>query len=81
MDHRHKQSLQYLSSLGKGENYPGKGKDTISTTEYKKKLKHQLEIWRRLQQLGLFAAATESRKKAHVLLLIYKRHLREHLAS
>ena len=46
----------------------------MTKTEYKLKLKHQLEIGRRLQQLGLFAAATESRAKSHVLLQIYKRH-------
>ena len=48
----------------------------MSKTECKIKLKHQLEIGRRLQQVGLFAAATESRTKAHILLQIYKRHFR-----
>ena len=42
--------------------------------ECKMKLKHQLEIGRRLHRLGLFAAATESRIKARILLQIYKRH-------
>jgi hypothetical protein len=45
--------------------------------ECKMKLKHQFEIGRRLQQQGLFAAATESRTKAYILLQIYKRHFRE----
>jgi hypothetical protein len=45
------------------------------------KLKHQLEIGRRLQQLGLFAAATESRTKAQILLHIYKRHFREQVVN
>jgi len=49
--------------------------------ECKMKLKHQLEIGRRLQQLGLFASATESRTKAYVLLQIYKRHFREQVAN
>ena len=49
----------------------------MSKAECKMKLKHQLEIGRRLQQLGLFAAATESRTKARVLLHIYKRHFRK----
>lgn len=46
-------------------------------TECKIKLKHQLEIGRKLQQLGLFAAAAESRTKARILLQIYKRHFRK----
>ena len=46
----------------------------MSKSECKMKLKHQLEIGRRLQQLGLFAAAAESRIKSRVLLQIYKRH-------
>ena len=49
----------------------------MSKTECKAKLKHQLEIGRRLQQLGLYAAATKSRTRANVLLQIYKRHFRE----
>ena len=52
-------------------------KDPMLKAECKMKLKHQLEIGRRLQQLGLFAAATESRTKSHILLQIYKRHFRE----
>jgi hypothetical protein len=53
----------------------------MSKTECKIKLKHQLEIGRRLQQLGLFAAATESRTKAYVLLQIYNRHFREQVVN
>ena len=53
----------------------------MSKTECKMKLKHQLEIGRRLQQLGLYAAATESRTKAHILLQIYKRHFLEEVAN
>jgi hypothetical protein len=53
----------------------------MSKTECKMKLKHQLEIGRRLHQLGLFAAATESRTKARVLLQIYKRHFREQVVK
>ena len=53
----------------------------MSKTECKMKLKHQLEIGRRLQQLGLFAAATESRTRAQVLLQIYKRHFREEVVN
>ena len=49
----------------------------MSKTECKMKLKYQLETGRRLQQLGLFAAAAESRTKAYVLLQIYKRNFRE----
>ena len=52
--------------------------DTMTKAEYKIKLRHQLEIGRRLHQLGLFEAATESRTKARILLQIYKRHFREH---
>ena len=50
-------------------------------TECKMKLKHQLEIVRRLQQLGLFASAAESRTKAYILLQIYKRHFREQVVN
>ena len=53
----------------------------MSKTECKMKLKHQLEIGRRLQYVGLFAAAAESRTKARVLLQIYKRHLREQVVN
>ena len=42
--------------------------------EYKTKLKHQFEIGRRLQQVGLFEAAAESRTKARIPLHSYKRH-------
>lgn len=49
----------------------------MSKTECKEKLKHQLEIGRRLHQLGLYAAATESRTRANILLQSYKRHFRE----
>ena len=81
MDRSRTPSQQYQASTGKGEIVPEKSKDTMSKTACREKLKHQLEIWHRLQQLGLYAAATESRKKAHVLLQIYKRHFREQLAS
>jgi hypothetical protein len=81
MDRSRTQSPPYLLSPGKGENYPGRRKDIKSRTGYRKKLKHQLEIWHRLQQLGLFAAAAESRNKAYVLLQSYKRHSREQLLS
>jgi hypothetical protein len=50
-------------------------------SECKIKLKHQLEIGRRLQQLGLYAAATESRNRARVLLQIYKRHFRKQVVN
>ena len=53
----------------------------MSKTDCKMKLKHQLEITRRLQQLGLFAAATESRTNAHVQLQIYKHHFREQVVN
>ena len=46
----------------------------MTKTECKVKLKHQLEIGRQLQELGLFASAAESRTKSRVLLQIYKRH-------
>ena len=49
----------------------------MTKEECKRKLKHQLEIGHRLQQVGLVAAATESRKKALVLLQSYKRHFQE----
>ena len=47
----------------------------MNKTEYRSKLKHQLEIGRRLEQVGLYTAATESRKKAQVLFQIYRRQL------
>jgi hypothetical protein len=40
------------------------------------KLKQQLELGRRLKEAGLFAAATESRNRAQILLQAYKRHFR-----
>ena len=46
----------------------------MNKSECKSKLKHQLEIERRLQHVGLFTAAIESHKKALVLLQIYRRH-------
>jgi hypothetical protein len=48
----------------------------MNKTECKTRLKHQREIERRLQQVGLFTAAIESHKKAIVLLQIYRRHFR-----
>jgi len=53
----------------------------MSKTECKMKLKHQFEIGRRLHRLGLFAAATESRTKARILLQIYKRHFRQEVVN
>jgi len=46
----------------------------MTKVECKTKLKHQIEIGRRLEKVGLYGAATESRNKAQILLLIYKRH-------
>jgi len=46
----------------------------MTKTECKVKLKHQLEIGHRLQELGMLAAAAESRTKSRILLQIYKRH-------
>jgi hypothetical protein len=46
----------------------------MTKTECRTRLKHQLEIERRLQKVGMFTAAAESRKKALVLLQIYRRH-------
>jgi len=45
--------------------------------ECKMKLKHQLKIGRRLQEVGLYTAATASRNKAQTLLNTYKRHFLE----
>ena len=53
----------------------------MSKTECKKKLKYQLKTGRRLQKLGLYAAAAESRTKAYILLQIYKRHFREQVVN
>jgi hypothetical protein len=69
------------ASSGERKIYPGRREDTMSKTECKMKLKHQLEIGRRLQQLGLFAAAAESRTRAYVLLQIYKRHFRQEVVN
>ena len=49
----------------------------MNKSECRTKLKHQLEIEHRLQQVGLFTAAIESHQKALVLLQIYKRHFLE----
>jgi hypothetical protein len=49
----------------------------MSKTECKTRLKHQLEIEHRLQQVGLFSAAIESHKKALNLLQIYRRQFRQ----
>jgi hypothetical protein len=49
----------------------------MNKTEYRSKLKHQLEIGRRLEQVGLYTAAAESRRKAQVLCQMYRRHYRE----
>jgi hypothetical protein len=49
----------------------------MNRSECRTKLKHQLEIEDRLQQVGLFTAAIESHKKALVILQIYRRHSRE----
>ena len=53
----------------------------MQQSECKIKLKHQLEIGRRLQQLGLYAAATESRNRSRVLLQSYKRHFRKQVVN
>jgi hypothetical protein len=49
----------------------------MTKEECKTKLKHQLKIGRRLQEVGLYMAATVSRKKAQILLHAYKRHFLE----
>jgi len=46
----------------------------MTKVECKLKMKHQLEIGRRLKKAGLYEAATEYRMKAQILLLAYKRH-------
>ena len=53
----------------------------MTKAECKMKLKHQLEIGRRLQEAGLFAAAAESRNKAQVLLQVYKHHSGEQMVN
>ena len=54
-----------------------KRKHAMTKEECKMKLKHELEISRRLQEVGLYRAATESRNKAQILLQAYKRHFLE----
>jgi hypothetical protein len=49
----------------------------MTKAECKMKLIHQLEIGRRLEEVGLYTAAIESRNKAQILLQAYKRHFRE----
>jgi hypothetical protein len=49
----------------------------MTKEECKTKVKHQLKIRRRLQEVGLYTAATESRNKAQILLQAYKRHFLE----
>ena len=49
----------------------------MTKEECKMKLKHQLKIGRRLQEVGLYTAATASRNKAQTLLHTYKRHFME----
>jgi hypothetical protein len=52
---------------------PDKRDAIMNKAEYRTKLKHQLEIGRRLEHVGLYTAATESRKKAQVLFHIFRR--------
>jgi len=49
----------------------------MTKEECKTKLKHQLRIGRRLQEVGMYTAAVASRNKAQILLHAYKRHFRE----
>ena len=49
----------------------------MTKEECKIKLKHQFKIGRRLQEVGLYAAATASRNKARTLLHTYKRYFME----
>jgi hypothetical protein len=49
----------------------------MTKTECRTKLRHQLEIGRRLQQVGMYTAAAESRRKAVVLYHGYRRHCLE----
>jgi hypothetical protein len=49
----------------------------MTKEECKAKLKHQLKIGRRLQEAGMYTAATASRTKAQILLHAYKRHFLE----
>jgi len=53
----------------------------MSKAECKMKLKYQLEAGRRLQRLGLFAAAAESRSKAYLLLQLYKRNFHDQVVN
>jgi hypothetical protein len=49
----------------------------MTKAECKMRLKHQLDIGRRLKKVGLYAAAVEARNKAQILLQTYKRHFLE----
>jgi len=49
----------------------------MTKEECKKKLKRQLKMGHRLQEVGMHAAATASRIKAQILLQSYKRHFME----
>jgi hypothetical protein len=49
----------------------------MTKEECKTELKHQLKMGRRLQEAGLYLAATVSRNKAQILLHAYKRHFME----
>jgi hypothetical protein len=53
----------------------------MTKSECKMKLKRQIEIGHRLEQVGLYTAAMESRNKALVLLHSYRRHFREKSTS
>ncbi len=46
----------------------------MTKVECKRRLKHQLEIGRRLRKAGLYVAAADSRNRAQILLLAYKHH-------
>jgi hypothetical protein len=49
----------------------------MTKEECKTELKHHLKMVRRLQEAGLYTAATASRNKAQILLHAYKRHYQE----
>jgi hypothetical protein len=49
----------------------------MTKSECKTQIKQQLCISRKLKQVGLYTAATESRHKAQILLHAYKRHFLE----
>jgi hypothetical protein len=49
--------------------------DAMTKDECKTELKHQIKISRRLKEVGMYTAATASRKKAQILLHAYKLHL------